>query len=321
MIKIKRKSIKKTTYMLLIVLISGLMGCGYPKTGSGTSSPVIFGATYMTRNNSYFDALHEAIEEVVESNGDILISRNPCQDQEKQNGQILEMIDEGIEVLFLNPVDWEKVKPALEACKKAGVIVIDVDTVVKDREYVVSIVETDNYLAGKLCAEDMMSRIPSGKIVIIDNPIQTSITNRVNGFLDAIDGNENYEVIYTDAGAGELEVSAKIIPSLLQQDIEFNVILGGNDPSALGALASLQQYGMDKGVLVYGIDGSPDFKRMLELGYVTGTAGQSPKTIGTVAAKTAYEYLAGKEVKEYISITPFMITKENLAMYDTNDWQ
>lgn len=307
--------------MLLIVLISGLMGCGYPKTGSGTSSPVIFGATYMTRNNSYFDALHEAIEEVVESNGDILISRNPCQDQEKQNGQILEMIDEGIEVLFLNPVDWEKVKPALEACKKAGVIVIDVDTVVKDREYVVSIVETDNYLAGKLCAEDMMSRIPSGKIVIIDNPIQTSITNRVNGFLDAIDGNENYEVIYTDAGAGELEVSAKIIPSLLQQDIEFNVILGGNDPSALGALASLQQYGMDKGVLVYGIDGSPDFKRMLELGYVTGTAGQSPKTIGTVAAKTAYEYLAGKEVKEYISITPFMITKENLAMYDTNDWQ
>ena len=63
----------------------------------------IFGATYMTRNNPYFDVLHEAIEEVVEANGDILISRDPSQNQEKQNDQIQEMIDEGIEVLFLKP--------------------------------------------------------------------------------------------------------------------------------------------------------------------------------------------------------------------------
>ena len=109
--------------------------------------PRIFGATYMTRNNPYFDVLHEAIQEVVEANGDILISRNPCQDQEKQNGQILEMIEEGMQVLFLNPVDLDKVRPALEACKEAGVVVIDIDTMVKDMEYVTAAIETDNYQA------------------------------------------------------------------------------------------------------------------------------------------------------------------------------
>lgn len=302
-----------------------LCGCRMPAEVEDIHKPRVFGATYMTRNNPYFDVLHEAIEEVVEGNGDILISRDPCQDQEKQNGQILEMIEEGIEVLFLNPVDWEKVRPALEACREAGVVIINIDTVVKDTEYVVSIVETDNYQAGALCAEDMMSRVDHARIVVIDNPIQTSIANRVQGFLDVIEGNPNYQVVDTEIGAGEIEVSAEVmgqfLEKVLEEEVEFDVVLGGNDPSALGALAALQQYRMEDGVLIYGIDGSPDFKAMLELGYVTGTSAQSPKTIGTVAAETAYRYLSGEEVESYISIEPYLITRDNLHEYEINEWQ
>ena len=310
-------------YALTVCLSIGiwlLAGCGTVVESKDGHSPRLFGATYMTRNNPYFDVLHEAIEEVVEGNGDILISRDPCQDQEKQNAQIQEMIEEGIEVLFLNPVDWEKVKPALEVCREAGVVVIDVDTVVKDTEYVVSIVETDNYLAGVLCAEEMMRRMDSARIVIIGNPIQTSIMNRVRGFLDTIEGNNNYEVVYTGIGAGEFEVSAEVMTDFLKKNIAFDVVLGGNDPTALGALATLQQY-RKEGILIYGIDGSPDFKTMLELGYVSGTSAQSPKTIGKVAAETAYDYLSGKKVESYISIEPYMITKENLSDYEINGWQ
>lgn len=285
------------------------------------NAPRIFGATYMTRNNPYFDVLNEAITQVVEENGDILISRDPCQDQEKQNGQILEMIDEGIEVLFLNPVDWETVRPALEACREAGVIVINIDTVVKDREYVTSIVETDNYQAGVLCAQDMMRRVDEAKIIVIDSPGQTSIINRIEGFLDTIEGNDNYQVVYTGTSRGEFEISADAMQEVLEQGIDFNVVLGGNDPTALGALATLQQYHKEDGVLIYGIDGSPDFKGMLKLGYVTGTSAQSPETIGRVAADIAYDYLSGEEVPEYLSIEPYLITKENLNNYEVNGWQ
>lgn len=304
---------------LILMLI--LLSCSRIAEPMEKYQPRIFGATYMTKNNPYFDVLHEALEEVVEGNGDILISRDPCQDQEKQNAQILEMIEEGIEVLFLNPVDWEKVKPALQACKEAGVVVINIDTVVKDTEYVVSIVETDNYLAGVLCAEEMMRQVESAKIVVIGNPIQTSIANRVQGFLDTIEGNANYEVVYNGIGAGEFEVAAEVVAEFLEKDIEFNVIMGGNDPTALGALAALQQSRSEEEVLIYGIDGSPDFKAMLELGYVSGTSSQSPKTIGKVAAEIAYDYLAGKEVERYISIEPHMITRENLDEYEVNGWQ
>ena len=313
---------KKYWLILVLLFLSGAVaGCRGAQTEGSEHPPRLFGATYMTRNNPYFDVLHEALEEVVEGNGDILISRDPCQDQEKQNAQIMEMIEEGIEVLFLNPVDWEKVRPALEACREAGVVVINVDTVVKDTEYVVSIVETDNYLAGVLCAQEMMKQVESARIVIIGNPIQTSIENRVQGFLDTIEGNDNYQVVYTGVGAGEFEVSADVVADFLKENVEFNVVLGGNDPTALGVLAALQQYRRDEGVLIYGIDGSPDFKGMLELGYVSGTSAQSPKTIGEVAAETAYDYLSGKEIETYISIEPYMITRDNLDAYEVDSWQ
>ena len=151
------------------------------------------------------------------------------------------MIDEGIEVLFLNPVDWATVRPALEACREAGVVVINIDTVVKDREYVTSIIETDNYQAGVLCAQDMMNRVDTAKIVMIDSPGQASISNRLQGFMDTIKDNDNYQIVYTGTSRGEFEIYAEAMQKVLEQGVDFNVVLGGNDPTALGALATLQQ--------------------------------------------------------------------------------
>ena len=39
-----------------------------------------------------------------------------------------------------------------------------------------------------------MERVPSARILILDNPIQMSITNRVQGFLDTIEGHDEYTV-------------------------------------------------------------------------------------------------------------------------------
>lgn len=292
-------------------------------TGSwaGMHKPRIFGATYMTKNNPFFDILDEGIEEVVHANGDVLLTRNPLQDQQKQNEQIMELIDAGMELLFLNPVDWEGVAPALEACQQANVAIINVDTAVKDTDKVVTIIETDHYQAGQNCALDMMKRTPCAKIVVLDNPIQKSICSRIQGFKDAIEGNENYQIVYETNGAGEIEVSANVMESFLQKNIQFQVILGGNDPSALGALATLQKYHIDENKLIYGIDGSPDFKAMLEMGYVTGTSAQTPRQIGKTAAETAYAYLNGLAVENHVLLPSELITKENLNHDSIYTWQ
>ncbi|WP_408610344.1 sugar ABC transporter substrate-binding protein [Lacrimispora sphenoides] len=305
----------------ILAILALLPGCRRNEIDPRQHEALLFGATYMTRNNPYFDVLNQGIEEVVVANGDILLTRDPLQDQEKQNEQILELIHEGICMLFLNPVDWEAVTPALDACKEAGVAVINVDTAVKDRDSVISIIETDNYQAGQICALDMMKRKKSANIIILDNPIQMSITYRSQGFTDAIAGNDNYRVVYRHAAAGEIEVSSKVMEEILRKNIDFDVILGGNDPTALGALAALQQAKREEGILIYGIDGSPDFKSILDMGYVTGTSAQSPKSIGRVAAETAYRYLAGEPVEKYISLPTTLITKDNLDNYEIDGWQ
>lgn len=61
-----------------------------------TRKQLKFGATYMTMNNPYFVNMDENIEESVQAKGDILITRDPLQDQKKQNEQIKDMINEGL---------------------------------------------------------------------------------------------------------------------------------------------------------------------------------------------------------------------------------
>ena len=61
------KKMKKTTLAIGFALCIGILtGCGMMRDNKEEHVPRVFGATYMTRNNPYFDVLHEAIEEGVE---------------------------------------------------------------------------------------------------------------------------------------------------------------------------------------------------------------------------------------------------------------
>ena len=68
---------------------------------------IIFGSTFMTMNNPYFNVLNENIRDTIEANGDILITRDPAQSQERQNAQIMDMLNEGTKVLtFCLQMQW-----------------------------------------------------------------------------------------------------------------------------------------------------------------------------------------------------------------------
>ena len=57
------KKYRLTAWILICVLLLG--GCGMIEKQKDSHEPRIFGATYMTRNNPYFDVLHEAIQEIM----------------------------------------------------------------------------------------------------------------------------------------------------------------------------------------------------------------------------------------------------------------
>jgi len=328
----KKRDRKKITIIWILAAVAILFLCFFllqpGKTGNTAVSGnargkkrMLFGATYMTMNNPYFTALNSRLQETVEANGDLLIARDPAQDQGKQNEQIQDMLNEGIGLLFLNPADWKTVKPALDACKAAGIPIIDIDTPVYDGEYVVSSIVSDNYGAGVQCAEDLISKRSSGNILVLDSPAQDSINSRVNGFIDTLKGHPEFKITDIKHGMGELEVSMQVTSELLKKGEYFDIVFGGNDPTALGALAAFQKAGISRNILVYGVDGSPDVKAAIKEGIVEGTSAQRPLEIASKAAQIAFDYLNGKEIEKNVIIPVTMITKDNIEQFDISGWQ
>lgn len=317
------KKTKITLLLTLIVLIISTIILFF----TTEKQPVVksearkFGATYMTMNNPYFDVLNESIKEVVEANGDFLITRDPLQNQEKQNEQIQEMIEEGVVAIFLNPVDWKAVKPALVACHEAGIPVFNIDTSVYDTEYVITQIMSDNYNAGVQCANDIIEKTDHANIVILDDPDTNSIYERIQGFTDTLEGYPDYNIVSQREAGGELEVAMDVMDEIIKERISFDIVMGGNDPTALGALAAIEANHMEREVLIYGVDGSPDGKSMIQEGLLEASSSQKPSVIGKIAAETAYSYLNDENIEEYIVVPVTLVTKKNLASFDIDGWE
>lgn len=94
-----------------------------------------FGFAATTMNNPFFHAIQEAIEEVVDENGDELIVIDAQNDAQKQISMVEDLLTQGIDLLFLCPIDSASIKSSLEQCGKAGVPVVNFDT--EDRKSVV----------------------------------------------------------------------------------------------------------------------------------------------------------------------------------------
>lgn len=109
----------------------------------------MIGATYTTLSDPFYETINDEIQMQIKSNGDLLLVRDPGQDQERQNQEIEDMLNKGIELLIVNPVDYVGVTPALEKAREKGVPVILIDSKVDDPELVTCTITSNNY--GAVC--------------------------------------------------------------------------------------------------------------------------------------------------------------------------
>ncbi len=281
-----------------------------------------FGYTCMDGTNPFFVILEKTIRDQVEANGDTLISTDPANDVSLQITQIEDMITQGIDAIFLNPAEAEGILPALDMLKEAGIPIINFDTEVADLSYVTSYAGSDNYNAGKVCGEDLVAKCPDGgDIIVLDSPTMNSVVDRTNGFLDAIEGH-GFDIVAQQDAKGNLEQSMGIAEDLLQAHGDVVAIFGGNDPTALGALAAANAAGITD-CKIYGVDGSPDIKAELASGesLIEGTGAQSPIGIAEKSVEIMYQVMAGESVDDRYPVETFLITSENVADYGTDGWQ
>jgi len=277
------------------------------------------GYTCMDGTNPFFVALEGSIKEVVEANGDELISLDPQNSNEKQIAQIEDMISQGIVAMFVNPVDRDGITPGLDKLAEAGIPMFGFDTEVTDIDKLVTYAGSDNYNAGYVCGEDLVAKCPDGgPIIVLDSPTMQSVVDRTNGFLDAIEGH-GFEVVSQIDCMGNQEQGNLNGTDALTAHPDAVAIFGGNDPTALGAAAAADA--AQSSALIYGVDGSPDIKALIAEGKVTGTGAQSPMTIGKTIAELYYKWKAGEEVEARYPIPTFMINSDNIDEYNNGGWQ
>ena len=282
----------------------------------------VFGYTCMTMNNPFFIVLEAAIREKVEAQGDELVTLDPHMDVALQISQIEDLLVRDIDGIFLNPVDWEGIRPALVALKDAGVPIVNFDTEVKDlEEFVTAYVGSNNYNAGKVCGDELVKRHPEGgNIVILDSPTMNSVNDRIKGFTEAIEG-KGFTVVAQQDAKGDLQTAMSLMDDILQKEQNIVAVMGGNDPTALGVLASCKAANRTE-IEIYGVDGSPEAKAAIaEGGQFIASGAQSPKSIGYESVKLMNKIL-NKETFEFRTpVETFLINKDNVAQYGTDGWQ
>ncbi|MEE0490580.1 sugar ABC transporter substrate-binding protein [Catenibacterium sp.] len=311
---------KKSLYIIIWLIVATLLGTVYTSYLTPQKTHLVFGATYMTMNNPFYEVINNELRKEIEQNGDELIVRNPELDTDKQNEQIEEFISKKVDGIFVNPIDSKKL-PSLESARKAGIPVIAIDASVDNTDLIDCVIESDNYNAGVLCAQNMMKRMQSANIVLLKHSTVESAASRIQGFVDTIKDYPQYQIIDSAECEGQLERGMPLMQTVLKKHSNVDVVMALNDPSALGALAAIESLNRQD-IIVYGVDGTPDLKSLIkQSSLIAGTAAQSPLMFGKLSAKKMYDILQRKDIPKIIEVPVTMITKDNIDSYSVKGWQ
>ena len=276
-----------------------------------------------TMNNPFWTAMMGGIKEEMEAKGmDVdkqLVTVDANSDQATMNNYVNDLIAQQVDAIILAPMDCTAVTEALTACEEAGIPVINVDTAVDATDKVVSIIASDNYKAGVECAEDMMSKLDKGaKIAVMDQPSGTACVQREKGLLDT--AGDYFEIVSTTDTEGDTAKTMTAAEDVLTADDDLAGFFCINDMGALGCVQAAQAAGKED-LLIYGVDGNPDFMGYVADGSATASAAQQPSVIGQKALDAAIDTLDGKEVEHDQVVDVVLINKDNIADFDVTDWQ
>lgn len=306
---------KKSKILCLVTALCLLCTLLVGAAAAGEAAPLKkIGVAFM-KNDPFMVPLYNGMKEVCDQNGIELIAYYAENDIEKQISQCSDLLQQGIDGLIVMPVDFEGITPALDEAQKAGVPVVSVDAACADADKTIAYIASDNYKAGYLCGEHVLSTLESAKILVLSHPEIKCTIDRLQGFKDAIDGHEGYEIIAEQPSSGLYDKGMSIMDNWLQQYTDFNVVFAINDGSCQGAIASMQAANRLEGVQTYAVDGQQQMADYILEGLHTAEAAQNPYAMGQGAVELLIKNAKGEsyEYENLLEVT--LLTKDNAKDY------
>lgn len=273
------------------------------------------GVAFM-KTDPFMVPLYDGMKAECDANGIELIAYYADNDIEKQISQVDDLLQQDIDGLIVMPVDFEGITPALEAADKAGVPVVSVDAECAKKDLTIAYIASDNYAAGYACGENVLKTLDSAKIVALTHPEIKCTIDRYQGFKDAIEGHDGYEIIAEQPCSGLMDKGMTVMDNMIQAYPEFDVAFCINDGSSQGAISSLEAANRLGGVQVYAVDGQQANADLIKAGKLTGEAAQQPYKMGQGAVELLIKNSKG-EPFEYENLLEInFLTNDNVEGYE-----
>ncbi len=304
---------KKVKLALIMAIMLVLAACsteapgakkdGETKGGEGSTK---IGFSISTLNNPFFVTLSEGAKEQAKEMGATLTVIDAQDDAAKQASDVEDLIQQGVDLILINPTDSSAVVAAVESANNAGIPVITVDRSSEGGE-VVSHIASDNKAGGELAGQFLVELVGEGAKVVELEGIAGSSAARDRG------------MGFNEIAKGKLDIVAKqtanfnraegltVMENILQANPDIKGVFAHNDEMALGALEAIEAAGKD--VKVVGFDATDDAVKSVEAGKLAGTVAQKPDLIGKKAVEAAVQSLKGETVETSIPVELDLIKK------------
>lgn len=292
--------------VVTLMILSLFAGCSTNENVTNEEAKTI-GLAISTLNNPFFVDLEAGAKAKAQELGVTLVTLDSQDDSATEMSNVEDLINQGVDIIMINPTDSDAVKSAVEAANKANIPVITLDRGANGGE-VVSHIASDNVAGGKLAGEYIIELLGGkGKVVELEGiPGASAARDRGQGFNEAISGTD-IEVVAKQTANFDRAEGLTVMENILQAQPEIDAVFAHNDEMALGAIEAIKASKRD--ILVVGFDATDDAKAAVESGEMAATVEQLPKEIGSMGVEAAVKILNGEQVESMMPVDLQLVKK------------
>ena len=294
--------------MMALVVIGLVAGCGSDsKKDCGDQKQGTIGFSVSTQNNPFFVSLKKGVEEQAKTMGLKVKIVDAQNDPAKQANDISDLLESGVTVLIVNPVDSAAISTSVEAANNKKIPVITVDRSA-DKGTVVSHIASDNVKGGEMAAKLIADKMGNGaKVAELEGiPGASATRERGQGFHNIAD--KMLTVVTKQTAEFDRTKGLNVATNMLQANPDVVAIFAHNDEMALGAIQAAKSAG--KQIFIVGFDGTEDAQKAVQDGTMAATIAQQPELMGKLAVETAAKVVKGEKVEAKIPAELKLVTKQ-----------
>jgi len=232
-----------------------------------------------------------------------------------QIGQVESLVAAGVDAILLAAIDAKALGSAGKAANRAGIPLFAVDTDVFGCEKV-TLIASDNVLAGKLGAEYIVKRLKGkGNVILMELPQSDSIRARLEGVDLVLKNEPGIKIIHREAikqPASEWPTQAE---NLLTAFRDVDAFYFPFDAVAIAFYRAMKGMGKDKDMFFASVDAIGEAKKLIKQTDTFGaTVAQQPAMMGKLGVKHAMQYITGekKDFPPFIPVEVKLLTKDNV---------